>query len=129
MSTPITLLPPPPPTEVTQQAYTTHSDHGSIGPVIAVLTVITILGIISAMIGRLCSGRRVMGYGEYDIESWIETKCSSCVGSRVDPPPPPPPSSPPPVNEPDAAEDSQEIKEDHQFQQESRQSSVGHSSS
>ncbi|KAL5054062.1 hypothetical protein RYX36_034744 [Vicia faba] len=121
MSTPILLQPPP--LEVTQEAYTTHSGHGSMGPVIAVLAVITVLGIIAGMIGRLCSGGRVMGYGEYDIESWIQTKCSSCVGSRVAPPPPPP------VNEPDAIQDSQEIKEDQPSQQESRQSSLGHNSS
>jgi hypothetical protein len=72
-----------------------------------------------------------MGYGEYDIESWVETKCSSCVGGRVVPPPPPPPA-----NEPEAvddsqpvADDSQEIKEDEQSRQQSRQSSLDHSSS
>ncbi|WJX50439.1 hypothetical protein P8452_36740 [Trifolium repens] len=112
-----------------------HSGHGSIGPVIAVLAIITVLGIIAGMIGRLCSGRRVMGYGEYDIKSWVETKCSSCVGGRIVLPPPPPPP-PPPANEPEAVDDSQpvvvdsqEMKEDEQSRQQSRQSSLDHSSS
>ncbi|RDY06149.1 hypothetical protein CR513_09905, partial [Mucuna pruriens] len=113
MSTPF-VQQPPPPIEVTQQAYTTHSGHGSVGPVIAVLAVITVLGVIAGMIGRLCSGRRVMGHGEYDVETWVETKCSSCVDGRIAPPPRPPPPPPP---EPIAAEDAppvdapQEIKE------------------
>ncbi|OVA10486.1 hypothetical protein BVC80_8985g11 [Macleaya cordata] len=81
---------PPPPTGVYQQANTTHSGHMLIGPVIAVLAVITILGIISIMIGRLCSGRRVWGIGEYDFEGWVERKCSSCIDGRIGPPPPPP---------------------------------------
>ncbi|CAK9179711.1 unnamed protein product [Ilex paraguariensis] len=79
---------PPPIAETTQQHYTAHSGHGSIGPVIAVLAVITILGAIAVMIGRLCSGRRIMGHGQYDLEGWVETKCSSCLDGRVDPPPP-----------------------------------------
>ena len=87
-------LPPPSPEAVTQQAYTAHSGHGSVGPVIAVLAVITILGVIAGMIGRLCSGRRIMGHGQYDFESWVETKCSSCLDGRVGPPPPP--RQPPP---------------------------------
>lgn len=81
----------PPPTEVAaqQQAYTAHSGHGSVGPVIAVLAVISILGAIAVMIGRLCSGRGIFGHGpHYDFESWVETKCSSCVDGRVDSPVP-----------------------------------------
>ncbi|CAK9150797.1 unnamed protein product [Ilex paraguariensis] len=87
---------PPPIAETTQQAYTAHSGHGSVGPVIAVLAVITILvlavitilGAIAIVIGRLCSGRRIMGRGRYDFEGWVETKFSSCLDGRVDPPPP-----------------------------------------
>nr|XP_011459753.1 PREDICTED: uncharacterized protein LOC105350079 [Fragaria vesca subsp. vesca] len=87
------LQPPPPPAPVyaTQQAYTTHSGHGSVGPLIAVLAVITVLGVIAGMIGRLCSGRRIMGHGQhYDFEAWLEKKCSSCIDGRIAPPPPPP---------------------------------------
>ncbi|KAK9136181.1 hypothetical protein Syun_015511 [Stephania yunnanensis] len=40
------------------------------------------------MIGRLCSGRRVMGYGEYDVEGWMERRCASCIDGRVDAAPP-----------------------------------------
>ncbi|KAF7142888.1 hypothetical protein RHSIM_Rhsim05G0080600 [Rhododendron simsii] len=91
MSTPLEpqQQPPPPPMEVTQQAYTSQSGHGSIGPVIGVLAVITILGAIAVMIGRLCSGRRIMGHGQYDFEGWVEAKCGSCIDGRVDPPTPP----------------------------------------
>ncbi|KAH7575193.1 hypothetical protein JRO89_XS02G0060700 [Xanthoceras sorbifolium] len=86
MSTPL-LDQQPPPVEVTQQAYTAHSGHGSVGPVIGVLAVITILGVIAGMIGRLCSGRPIMGHGgQYDFEGWVEKKCSSCIDGRVEPP-------------------------------------------
>ncbi|KAI9128107.1 hypothetical protein K1719_001100 [Acacia pycnantha] len=78
-----------------QQGYPARTPHGSAGPVIAVLAVITVLGVIAGMIGRLCSGRRVMGLGEYDLEGWVETKCSSCVDGRIRPPPPPRPPQPP----------------------------------
>lgn len=77
----------PPPLPVTQQARTAHSGHGSVGPVIAVLAVITILGVIAGMIGRLCSGRRILGHGQYDVEGWLERKCSSCIDGRIDPRP------------------------------------------
>ncbi|KAI5577121.1 hypothetical protein BDE02_09G093400 [Populus trichocarpa] len=74
--------------EGTQQAaYTTRTGHGSVGPVIAVLAVITILGVIAGMIGRFCSGRRVLGHGQYDLEGWVERKCSSCLDGHVGPPP------------------------------------------
>ncbi|XP_062109794.1 uncharacterized protein LOC133821628 [Humulus lupulus] len=77
----------PPPMAVVQQAYTAHSGRGSVGPVIAVLAVITVLGVIAGMIGRLCSGRRVMGHGQYyDFEGWVERKCSSCLDGTVGPP-------------------------------------------
>ncbi|KAL7002778.1 hypothetical protein U1Q18_003935 [Sarracenia purpurea var. burkii] len=86
---------PPPPLEVMQQVYTVRSGHGSIGPVIGVLAVITILGAIAVMIGRLCSGRRIMGHGQYDFEGWVEAKCASCIDGRVYHPSPP--SEPPPT--------------------------------
>ena len=57
----------PPPMSVTQ-----HSPHESIGPVIGVLVVVIVLGVIAVMIGRLCSGRRIMGHGQYDVERWAE---------------------------------------------------------
>ncbi|KAL7118910.1 hypothetical protein ACP275_02G030500 [Erythranthe tilingii] len=80
----------PPPMEMAQQqTYTSYPGHGSVGPVIGVLAVITILGAIAVVIGRLCSGRGFRGYGQYDFEGWVETKCSSCIDGRVDPPPPP----------------------------------------
>ncbi|WCJ33768.1 hypothetical protein M5689_015106 [Euphorbia peplus] len=79
MSTPVDQ---PPPTEVDQQA----TRHGSVGPVIAVVAVITILGIIAGMIGRLCTGHKLMGHGQYDFEGWVERKCSSCIDGRINPP-------------------------------------------
>lgn len=92
MSTPPPLLDPfqqqPPPMVMTQQAYTAHSGHGTVGPFIGVLAVIAILGAIAVVIGRLCSGRGIMGHGHYDFESWIETKCSSCIDGRVETPMP-----------------------------------------
>ncbi|KAK3024543.1 hypothetical protein RJ639_043735 [Escallonia herrerae] len=94
------LQPPPGMTgAVNQQDYTAHSGHGSVGPVIAVLAVISILSAVAVMIGRLCSGRRIMGHGQYDFESWVETKCASCLDGHVGHPPPLPP---PPENTVDA---------------------------
>ncbi|GAV69023.1 hypothetical protein CFOL_v3_12524 [Cephalotus follicularis] len=84
-------LQPPPPVTILQQSYNSHSAHGSIGPVIGVLVGIILLSILAAMIGRLCTGRRIMGYGQYDIESWIERRCSPCIDGRINSPPPPPP--------------------------------------
>ncbi|XP_058081411.1 uncharacterized protein LOC131229465 [Magnolia sinica] len=86
MSMPLDQQQQSPPMVLNQQAYNSHSGSGSIGPVIAVLAVITILGIIAGMIGRLCSGRRIMGYGQFDFEGWIERKCSSCIDGRIDQP-------------------------------------------
>lgn len=103
-----------PTTEVTQQDYTAHSGHGSVGPVIAVLAVITILGVIAGIIGRLCSGRTIMGRGQYDFEGWVERKFSSCIDGRVGPPPRPPP---PPQPEEGPAQAAVEIKEEEQQQQ------------
>ncbi|AES73246.1 hypothetical protein MtrunA17_Chr3g0133571 [Medicago truncatula] len=73
----------PPPFTVTQPSYHGASQHDSIGPLIGVLVVIIVLGIIAVMIGRLCSGRRIMGHGQYDIESWAEKKCSTCIDGRI----------------------------------------------
>ncbi|WJX41314.1 hypothetical protein P8452_28687 [Trifolium repens] len=74
----------PPPFIVTPQSYNGSSQHhDSIGPVIGVLVVIIVLGIIAVMIGRLCSGRRIMGHGQYDLESWAERKCSTCIDGRI----------------------------------------------
>ncbi|OIV93268.1 hypothetical protein TanjilG_23109 [Lupinus angustifolius] len=137
MSTPIVqqLLPPPPLIEVTQQAYPTHLGNGSVGPVIGVLAVITVLGVIAGFIGRLCSGQRVMGHGGYDIERWVETKCSSCVDGRTALPPPQqslPPPPPPPENDATAssmeAPQEQVIEEEEQQTTETRESSHGHNS-
>ncbi|OMO74880.1 hypothetical protein COLO4_26446 [Corchorus olitorius] len=94
MSMPPLVQQPPPGVPVTQvqQPYESHAAHASIGPVIAVLVVIVILGILAGMIGRLCTGRKIMGYGQYDIESWFETKFSSCIDGRIYSPPPPRPN-------------------------------------
>ncbi|XVE70000.1 hypothetical protein DITRI_Ditri10aG0036500 [Diplodiscus trichospermus] len=82
------VQPPPPVVTVAQQPYNSRTSHASVGPVIAVLVVIIVLGILAVMIGRLCTGRKIMGYGQYDIESRIETKCSSCIDGRLYPPKP-----------------------------------------
>ncbi|XXG49173.1 hypothetical protein AAC387_Pa02g3427 [Persea americana] len=76
----------PPPVVASQQLYSSRSGSGSVGPVIVVLVVITILGIIAGLIGRLCTGRSLMGHGQFDFEGWIERKCSSCIDGRIDPP-------------------------------------------
>lgn len=88
----------PPPMFMSQQAYSDRPGHGSVGPVIAVLAVIAVLGAIAVMIGRLCSGRKIMGRGQYDFEGWVETKCASCIDGRVDQIPRPVTTvAPPPV--------------------------------
>lgn len=74
---------PPPAITMAHQSYNGGSEHGSIGPVIGVLVVVIVLGIIAVMIGRLCSGRQIMGHGQYDIESWAEKKCSTCIDGRI----------------------------------------------
>ena len=73
----------PPPVTVAQQSYNGVSEHDSVGPVVGVLVVVIVLGVIAVMIGRLCTGRRIMGYGQYDIESWAERKCSTCIDGRI----------------------------------------------
>ncbi|KAF5739428.1 hypothetical protein HS088_TW12G00634 [Tripterygium wilfordii] len=88
MSMPIAQQPPS--VTLPEQSYSNHSGHTSIGPVIAVMVIIIILGVLAGMIGRLCSGRRIMGYGDYDIESWAERKFSRCIDGRINPSPPRP---------------------------------------
>lgn len=76
----------PPPLIISQPNYAAQSSglHGSVGPVIAVLVVVGVLGVAAAVIGRVCTGRRIMGrYGKYDMESWAEAKCSSCIDGRI----------------------------------------------
>ncbi|KMZ56401.1 hypothetical protein ZOSMA_96G00770 [Zostera marina] len=68
----------------------------SIGAVICVVVGIVVLGMGAVIIGRLCAGSRILGYGHYDMEGWVEKKCSSCIDGRMaleDPPPPPPPDA------------------------------------
>ncbi|PKU75473.1 uncharacterized protein LOC110101758 [Dendrobium catenatum] len=81
--------PPPPPTTTTTTRYPSKESWGSIGPVIGVLAVIAILGILAGVIGRLCSGRRILGLGPFDVEGWIERKCS-CIDGGISSPLPPP---------------------------------------
>lgn len=73
-----------------QQDYRANPNHGSVGPLIGVLAVVAILGTVAVGIGRLCSGRGIMGRGYYDFESWFEKKCGFCIDGRLDLPPPPP---------------------------------------
>lgn len=82
--------PPPPVYEVVSRS----SGGGSYGPVIGVIAVIAVLGVIAGIVGRLCSGRRIFGYG-YDFEGWIERKCASCIDGRVELRPPPAPLAAP----------------------------------
>ncbi|WCJ35365.1 hypothetical protein M5689_016626 [Euphorbia peplus] len=112
----------PPAVTITQDSFVTNStSHGAIGPVIAVLVVIMVLGIIAVMIGRVCSGRRIFGYGQYDIESWAEAHCGACIDGRLTPPrppapPPPPPSSmavPAPQSHPEIKNEDEEEEEQH----------------
>ncbi|XP_019165698.1 PREDICTED: uncharacterized protein LOC109161662 [Ipomoea nil] len=106
----------PPPMVMEQQVYASRTAHGSVGPVIGVLAVIAVLGAIAVMIGRLCSGRRIMGRAHYDFESWVETKCASCIDGRLDPPPRPAAATQgggaPPPPPPEAEEAPQESKEE-----------------
>ncbi|XP_047307378.1 uncharacterized protein LOC124910742 [Impatiens glandulifera] len=119
--------PPPTDVQVAQQAYTASSGtHGSIGPFIGALAVITILVAIAIMIGRLCSGRRVIGKRQYDFEGWVETKFASCIDGRLDPPPPSVPSStrrptPPPRDDAAAEEEEEEQRESGGEQQQQQE--------
>ncbi|KAK9286818.1 hypothetical protein L1049_015223 [Liquidambar formosana] len=123
MSTPLDQQSPP--MAETQQAYTAHSGHGSVGPVIAVLAVITILGVIAGMIGRLCSGRTIMGHGQYDFEGWVERKCASCIDGRVDPPPPRPPAAAEATTSDESPEESVPVAVHVETPQERRQEEQG----
>ncbi|KAL8153984.1 hypothetical protein V2J09_011744 [Rumex salicifolius] len=69
---------PPPPHPITSSAA-----HASLGPVIGVVAVVLILCAVAVVIGRLCSGRSIMGYGHYNMETWVESKFSSCVDGTV----------------------------------------------
>lgn len=73
-----------------------YGGRGSMGPVIGVLAVILVLAVVAAIVGRLCSGRSVFGYGHFDVEGWIERKCASCIDGRIESGPPPPRPPPPP---------------------------------
>lgn len=68
--------------------YGGHPGSGSVGPVIGVLVVIIVFAVVAVVVGRLCSGMSIMGYGHFDLESWAETKCSSCIDGRISPTPP-----------------------------------------
>ncbi|WOK94544.1 hypothetical protein Cni_G03248 [Canna indica] len=71
-------------------AYTepSASQGGSIGPVIGVLAMIAVLGVVAGVLGRLCSGRSILGYGRYDLHGWVEAKCATCIDGRPDAPAP-----------------------------------------
>ncbi|KAK4768712.1 hypothetical protein SAY87_003853 [Trapa incisa] len=78
----------PPPLAIVQPNYTPHTvepqSHSSLVPLVAVLVVVSVLGVVAAVVGRLCTGKRIMGYGhKYDMESWAENKCSSCIDGRI----------------------------------------------
>ncbi|KAK9756388.1 hypothetical protein RND81_01G093600 [Saponaria officinalis] len=92
--------PPPPPPPQLMASPPPYTTHGSIGAVIGVLAVVLVLCVGAVLVGRLCSGRGIRGRTHYDMESWVETKCSSCVDGRIvlsRPPPSPPPPPPPPT--------------------------------
>lgn len=60
-----------------------HAGSSSVGPVIAVLAVVMVLGLVSVVIGRLCSGRRIPGIGQYDLEGWFGSKFGPCVDGQM----------------------------------------------
>ncbi|KAL1193556.1 hypothetical protein V5N11_025753 [Cardamine amara subsp. amara] len=72
---------PPPATELPQH-------HAAIGPFIAVFIVVIVLCVLASVIGRLCSGKTILGYGAYDMERWAESRCSSCIDGHIRPSPP-----------------------------------------
>ncbi|KAJ8490746.1 hypothetical protein OPV22_012467 [Ensete ventricosum] len=87
MSLPFGKQPPP--------AYAEPSGSqgggGSIGPVIGVVLGVVALAVVAGLVGRLCSGLSILGYGHYDLHGWVERKCAACVdGRRPDAPPPQP---------------------------------------
>lgn len=81
-----------PPLVIAQPNYSPQpgsSYHASVAPVVAVLVAVAVLGVAAAIVGRLCTGKRIMGYGhKYDMESWAESKCSSCIDGRIHVSPP-----------------------------------------
>lgn len=81
MSMPYNIQPPP---AVYDQASSEGSrdSNGSVGPLIVVLAVIAILGVVAGMVGRLCAGRH--GYGEYDLEGWVERRCATCIDGQIE---------------------------------------------
>lgn len=101
MSLPLPQQQFPPAADVYPAPYRSHG--GSVGPVIAVLALIAVLGVIAGIVGRLCSGRTIMGYGHYDLEGWVERKCASCIDGKMEPPPPQPPPLRPTTNGPGSA--------------------------
>lgn len=77
---------PPPATELPQQY--SASGRSTIGPFIAVFIVVTIICVLAGVIGRLCSGKTILGYGDYDMERWAESRCASCIDGHIRPSPP-----------------------------------------
>ncbi|KFK32502.1 hypothetical protein AALP_AA6G251000 [Arabis alpina] len=71
----------PPPQQHTDSG--SASDHSTIGPFIAVFIVITVLCVLASVIGRLCSGKTILGYGDYDMERWAESRCASCIDGHI----------------------------------------------
>lgn len=61
-----------------------HDRKGSYGAAIALVVVILVLAVIAAIAGRLCSGQSIFGFGHFDFEGWIETKCASCIDGRIE---------------------------------------------
>ncbi|CAL9131213.1 unnamed protein product [Musa textilis] len=44
-----------------------HGGGGSIGPVIGVVLGVVALAVVAGLVGRLCSGLSILGYGHYDL--------------------------------------------------------------
>lgn len=132
-SMPLYWQPPP-----QHSSSTSASGHSTIGPFIAVLIVVTVLCVLASVIGRLCSGKTVFGYGDYDIERWAERRCASCIDGHILPHRPSP--SPPPrrtssgvsaesevnVADPDETDGEKQDSLDHELQPQT--SSSAHSS-
>ncbi|CAA0372109.1 hypothetical protein AtNW77_Chr2g0245821 [Arabidopsis thaliana] len=88
---------PPPATEVSQDSSSVSSaGNSTIGPFIAVFIVVTVLCVLASVIGRLCSGKTILGYGDYDMERWAESRCGSCIDGHIIPHRPSPSPPPPP---------------------------------
>ncbi|KAG0488263.1 hypothetical protein HPP92_006819 [Vanilla planifolia] len=69
-----------PPKQPSSMVYS--PSNPSMGPLIGALVVIAVVGVIACLVGQLCSGRRIAGFG-YDAEGWIERKCASCIEGGV----------------------------------------------